>query len=358
MTRFYYGTGRKISAADFTALANKYNIAESRLRAVAEVEARGSGYDSQNRLIALYEPHIAYRYTKGAVRDKLVKAGIAYKDWVRNYPKTSYDRIDLCASIAGDEIAAMSTSFGMGQCMGFNHAMLGFPTALSMVQWMAQSEANQLEGIIKFAQAKGIFEALKSGKWEVFAAGYNGKQYKANNYHVKLLNADRKWQAKLNSSKFTPVSYSNPTVDIGTKGADVEAVQSALQTAGYDVDSDGDFGGHTQEVVMQFQEANGLTVDGEVGPLTKQKLAEVVEDQGQDPSGVLGQPPAIQAGFFSRFGYWFSSIPFAGGLAWFQDWRILVAIFLSLIVLAVLGILAQDKIIKAYTNYKKAFEDK
>lgn len=357
MTNFYYGTGRKISAADFSALAKKYNIDESRLRAVAEVEARGSGYDSANRLIALYECHIAYKYTSGAVRDKLVKAGIAYKTWVRNYPKTSYDRIDLCASIAGDEIAAMSTSFGMGQVMGFNHALLGFPTALSMVQWLAQSESNQLEGIIKFAQAKGIFDALKNGQWDVFAKGYNGSAYKQNSYDTKLANADRKWRAKLNSSKFTPVSYSNPTVDVGTKGADVVAVQSALQTAGYDVEADGDFGGHTEEVVKQFQEDNGLTVDGQVGALTKQKLAEVVDAQGQDPSGVLGVPPALpQPGFFSRFGYWFSSIPFAGGLTFFNDWRILLALFLSLLIIVVLGILAQDKILAAYHNYRKAFE--
>lgn len=356
MTHFYYGTGKKISSADFTALAKKYGIDESRLHAVAEVEARGSGYDSAGRLIALYEPHIAYKYTKDPVRAKLVAAGIAYPKWQRNYPKTSYDRIDQCAAIAGDEIAAMSTSFGMGQCMGFNHAMLGFPTALSMVQWLAQSEANQIEGIVKFAQARGIFNALKNGDWATFAKGYNGDGYAQNQYDTKLANADRKWRAKLNSSKFTPVAY-NATTDIGTKGNDVVAVQNALQTAGYDVAVDGDFGGHTEEVLKQFQEDNGLTVDGQAGPLTKQKLAEVVETNGGDPSAVLGQPPAVpQPGFFSRFGYWFGSMPFAGGLAWFQDWRILLGLFIGLLIIAGLAIFAQDKIIKAYQNYKKAFE--
>jgi len=356
MTNFYYGTGRKITAADFTALAKKYGIDESRLRAVAEVEARGSGYDSAGRLIALYEPHIAYKYTKDPVRAKLVKAGIAYKTWVRNYPKTSYDRIDLCISIAGEEIAAMSTSFGMGQIMGFNYAMLGFPNALTMVKWLALSEANQLEGIVKFAQAKGIFNALKKGDWATFARGYNGDGYAANQYDVKLANADKKWRAKLNDSKFTPVSF-NATTDIGTKGQDVVAVQEALQTAGYDVDADGDFGGHTEEVLKQFQEDNGLVADGSAGPLTKQALAEVVDNSGGDASAVLGQPPAVpQPGFFSRFGYWFGSMPFAGGLAFFNDWRILLGLFVGLLIIAGLAIFAQDKIIKAYQNYRKAFE--
>jgi hypothetical protein len=355
MTQFYYGTGKKLSAADFAALAKKYDIAESRLRAVAEVEARGSGYDNAGRLIALYEPHIIFRYTSGAVRDRLVKAGIAYKTWVRNYPKTSYDRIDQCVAIAGDEIAAMGTSWGLGQCMGFNHSMLGFPTALAMVQWFALSESNQLEGIVKFAKAKGIFDALKNGKWEVFAEGYNGEAYKQNNYHIKLDNADKKWRAKLNSSPMMPVSF-NPTTDIGTKGQDVVAVQNALVTAGYDVTPDGDFGGHTEEVVKQFQEDNGLLVDGQAGPLTKQKLAEVVQDSGADPSAVLNQPPAV-GGRFSQLWYWASSMPFAGGLAWFSDWRILLGLFVGLLIVAGLGILAQDKIISAYHNYKKAFND-
>jgi hypothetical protein len=357
MTKFYVGKINKLTPSDFSRIAKAYDIPESRLRAVAEVEARGSGYDSTGRLIALYECHIAYRYTKGATRDKLVKAGIAYPKWKRDYPKTSYDRIDLCSSIAGEEVAAMSTSWGLGQCMGFNHSMLGFSDALAMVKWLAISEANQLEGIIKFAKAKGILQALKDGKWRVFAQGYNGDGYEANNYHTKLETADRKWRAKLNDSKFTPVSYTNPTLDIGTKGADVVAVQTALQTAGYDVEADGDFGGHTEEVIKQFQEENGLHVDGQAGPLTKQKLAEKVDENGGDPSGVLGVPPEIKQGFFSRFGYWMSSLPFAGGMAWFSDWRILLGLFVGLLIIAALGIFAQDKIISAYKNYRKAFEE-
>lgn len=357
MANFYTGKINKLTPSDFSRIAKQYDIPESRLRAVAEVEARGSGYDSTGRLIALYEPHIAYRYTKGVTRDKLVKAGLAYPKWKRNYPKTSYDRIDQCSLIAGEEVAAMSTSWGLGQCMGFNHSMLGFSDALSMVKWFALSEANQLEGIIKFAKSKGILQALKDGKWRVFAEGYNGKEYEENNYHTKLEAADRKWRAKLSGSKFTPVSYTNPTLDVGTKGKDVAAVQAALQTVGYDVEADGDFGGHTEEVIKQFQEENGLTVDGQAGPLTKQKLAEKLDEQGADPSEVLGEPPEVRSGFFSRFGYWLSSLPFAGGIAWFDDWRILLGLFIGLLIVATLGILAQDKIIKAYKNYKQAFKE-
>lgn len=356
MSKFYVGTGKKLSAADFAALAKKYDIQESRLRAVAEVEARGSGYDSQNRLIALYEPHIAYRYSKGVTQNKLVAAGIAYKSWKRDYPKTSYDRIDRCAQIAGEEVAALSTSWGMGQIMGFNHASLGFPNAIALVNWLAVSEANQLEGIVLFAKSKGIFSALKNGDWETFANGYNGSGYKQNKYDIKLETADRKWRAKLSGSKLMPVSI-NPTTDIGTKGPDVKAVQQGLQNLGYDIEVDGDFGGHTEEIVKQFQEENGLKVDGEAGTITKQKLAEKVVEQGNDPSEILGQPPEIKQGFLSRFGYWLSTIPFAGGLSFFSDWRILALLLLGLAIVAVFGILAQNKIIAAYKNYKEALKD-
>lgn len=354
--KFYQGTGKKLSASDFSALAKKYNVPESRLRAVAEVEARGTGYNSQNYLIALYEPHIAFKYAKGETRAKLEKAGLAYKTWVRNYPKTSYDRIDRATTIAGEELAALSTSWGMGQVMGFNHAALGFNNALDLVKWLAVSEANQLEGIIKFSASKGILDDLVAGRWANFALGYNGKGYKENNYDTKLQNADRKWQAKLKNEKIVPVTK-EPTVDIGTKGKQVEAVQEALKNKGYDIEVDGDFGGHTEEVLKQFQEDNGLKPDGQAGALTKQKLAESLKADGKDPSAVLGKPPEIKPSLLSRFGYWLASLPFAGGMAWASDWRIVLGLFLGLIVVIGLGILAQDKIISAYKKYRDALEE-
>ncbi len=63
---------------------------------------------------------------------------------------------------------------------------------------------------------------------------------------------------------------SGPTLQTGSTGPDVKRVQrifvvrKELDYTGID----GDFGSVTQGVVEQFQSANGLTVDGIVGPQT------------------------------------------------------------------------------------------
>ena len=53
----------------------------------------------------------------------------------------------------------------------------------------------------------------------------------------------------------------------------VEALQQALSSAGYDPGpADGTFGRLTEAAVVAFQEANGLSVDGRVGPETAAAL--------------------------------------------------------------------------------------
>ena len=48
----------------------------------------------------------------------------------------------------------------------------------------------------------------------------------------------------------------------------VERIQTALAASGYAIAVDGDFGSDTQAAIEAFQEAQGLDVDGEVGPHT------------------------------------------------------------------------------------------
>ena len=59
-----------------------------------------------------------------------------------------------------------------------------------------------------------------------------------------------------------------PLVNKGDKGADVTTIQYLLTAHGYTTDADGDFGGGTEDKVIQFQKANGLTGDGDVGQNT------------------------------------------------------------------------------------------
>lgn len=185
----YVGRAQRMTPAQFSALALQYGIDEPSVRAIMEVEAGGSGFYKDGKLKCLYEPHIAYRETLDlATRSALVDAGLAYKNWVSGkYPKTSFERIDLCVAIAGERIAALSTSWGGGQMMGFNHETAGYSDPVAMVRAFADSEAAQLDGMLKFITSQpAMFNALKRRDWAGFASRYNGSKYKVNRYDTKL----------------------------------------------------------------------------------------------------------------------------------------------------------------------------
>ncbi len=55
----------------------------------------------------------------------------------------------------------------------------------------------------------------------------------------------------------------------GSKGSDVRALQEQLNTLGYGLDADGDFGGRTEDAVKHLQKSFGYTVDGIVGDGTR-----------------------------------------------------------------------------------------
>jgi len=78
-----------------------------------------------------------------------------------------------------------------------------------------------------------------------------------------------------------PITPSKPTknwVEKGDKGQEVKDIQQALLDKGYDPKGvDGIFGANTEKAVKAFQKANGLTVDGKVGPKTKDILFKPVE---------------------------------------------------------------------------------
>ena len=59
---------------------------------------------------------------------------------------------------------------------------------------------------------------------------------------------------------------------MGSRGPEVKNLQLILNRKGYPIVDDGDFGPLTDAAVRDFQNKNGLTVDGIVGPKTWEKL--------------------------------------------------------------------------------------
>jgi peptidoglycan hydrolase-like protein with peptidoglycan-binding domain len=65
----------------------------------------------------------------------------------------------------------------------------------------------------------------------------------------------------------------------GSKGPEVEALQTELNALGVHCDVDGHFGPKTEAAVKHFQKAFGLPADGIVGPHTRTTLQQQLAQQ-------------------------------------------------------------------------------
>lgn len=71
-----------------------------------------------------------------------------------------------------------------------------------------------------------------------------------------------------------PMALQAATINLvpGARGAAVKTLQTQLTTAGYPTTVDGIFGKNTEQELVKFQAANGLTADGIDGPRTNHAL--------------------------------------------------------------------------------------
>lgn len=189
----FRGKAKRLDAWDFGVIGRRLNLSEDKVRAVVEVEASGSGFDGLSRPKALFEPHVFYRELGEKKRALAVNQGLAYRRWgERPYPKDSYPRIIAAMSI--DRPAALrSTSWGLGQVMGFNHKTVGYASVEEMVFDLLDDEEKHLAQMIRFIEAESLDDDLRDGRWEAFARGYNGPGYAKHGYHTKLAAAYAKW---------------------------------------------------------------------------------------------------------------------------------------------------------------------
>lgn len=191
----FKGAAKRLEDIDIPRIGHIIGVGEDEVHAVMDVEASGSGFDSQGRPKMLFEPHIFYRQLKGAKRDRAVREGLAYRKWRRNYPADSYPR--LYRAMAIDENAALrSASWQLGQIMGFNYKLAGYPSVKAFVADMCEDEDNGLEAMINFIKNSGIDDDLRRHDWRGFARVYNGEKYYEHNYHGRLEERFLWWKGK------------------------------------------------------------------------------------------------------------------------------------------------------------------
>ena len=232
------------------------------LWAVFEVETAGTtqgfGFRFDKRPQILFERHKFREFTGGKfnVSDPDISGSQGgYGPLSQQYPKLER-ALALCAKAGlGVEPALKSASWGIGQVMGFNHQTAGFATAQAMVEAMVKSEDAQLEAMAKFMVGNGLGKALKTQNWAAFARRYNGTNYAANQYDVKL---------EQQYARFSTGSM--PDLEVRT-------VQAALLILGYSVGKiDGVMGNRTRAALKGFQIAESLAVTGDLDSASYSKI--------------------------------------------------------------------------------------
>lgn len=192
----FTGTAKRLDDIDLPKIGRLIGVGEDEIHTILDTETRGTGFDSKNRPIILFEPHIFYKQlaaNKPASLQTAVSQGLAYKSWGQSpYPSDSYPRLEK-AILIDEELALRSASWGLGQLMGFNHSMAGFTSAKEMVESFKQDEENHLLAMVKFIIAAGLDDELRRHDWVGFARGYNGPGFAQNGYDKKLAAAFAKW---------------------------------------------------------------------------------------------------------------------------------------------------------------------
>lgn len=190
---------KKLTDAQITTQAKALGIETAALRAVIEVECKGSGFNSDGTPVILFERHV--------FRQRLIANKRAL-----DLALAMLERPDLCNKSAGGyglysaqhgrlnaaaqyhrDSALESASWGIGQVMGYHWNALDYPSLQAFINAMYKDEASQLDAMCRYIKTNNLINALKNKDWKAFARGYNGLAYAKNSYDVKLGNAYKKW---------------------------------------------------------------------------------------------------------------------------------------------------------------------
>lgn len=182
----------RLGEADLQQAAQRLAVPLAAIKAVNEVESRGSGFLPSGRPVILLERHVAYQ--------RAAKADLDLGTLFAQYPNLinpkrggyagnegEWVRFNSLAQITSLQIAIESCSWGAFQVMGYHWSSLGYVSADDFQVQMMSGEPAQLDVFVRFIEADPILlKALRGLKWPVFAKLYNGPAYKENAYDARL----------------------------------------------------------------------------------------------------------------------------------------------------------------------------
>jgi hypothetical protein len=255
----FAGPGRPLSEAGLSHAAMTLGVGLPALWAVMTVETRGCGFLPDRRPVILFERHVFHRRTGG--RHSATAPDISSASAGGYGPAGDHQYQRLARAIRLDRTAALeSTSWGLGQVMGFNAAAAGYADAEAMVESMRESEDAQFQGMVNFIASNQLAQYLRGADWAGFAFRYNGTEFQKNKYDEKLARAHARF-----------IAGPLPSLRVRT-------AQLQLSYLGYAPGTvDGWYGTKTQNALIAFQKAAGMPPTGQVDDATLDALAAAAE---------------------------------------------------------------------------------
>lgn len=189
-----------ITEEQYREIADSLEIEVAVIKAVDEVESKGSGFLETGEPKILFEPHIFWKELKKVGKDpksyQALYKNVLYEKWGEQpYGKYSEQHARLQkASKIHREAALKSASWGRFQILAQNYKECGKDSVQEFINDIYKDEYHHLKLFAEFVRNTGLLKYLKTKNWEDFSRGYNGPLYKNNKYDIKLRKAYNKWQ--------------------------------------------------------------------------------------------------------------------------------------------------------------------
>lgn len=182
-----------LTEADLIDAARELSVDLASIKAVNQVESRGTGFTKSGKIKTLFERHIMYKKLSAKLGQAKANALSQLYPTLVNAKAGGYtggdaelDRLQGAIGIDKD-CAYESASYGLFQIMGFNCVICGYANAEEMFNDFLTGERAQLMAFVKFIKADAnMWKALKNKDWAEFARRYNGPAYAQNQYDTKL----------------------------------------------------------------------------------------------------------------------------------------------------------------------------
>lgn len=195
MLMSFIGTAFKLKAGAIEEEAAELGIKPAALHMFLDVESRGCGFQPNGRPIILFEAHVFGKLTKHVYDQS--HPNISAPSWDRSLYGAGgdhqFDRLDQAVEL-DRKAALMSASWGLGQVLGTNFAMVGYDTVEDFVAAMMRSERDQIDAMTEYLKAAGLLRYLMNSppNYRELARGYNGPG-QVDHYASLLRTAYEKW---------------------------------------------------------------------------------------------------------------------------------------------------------------------